>query len=190
VASVGGRPPLFALADFAVGQETERGRAAMYVARGMVFLAYQSPPMAQPEFEMALSIDPRNREARLGRGLVLAKLAQPDKAVAEANKALREGPPTADLYYSASRVFAQAVAAIPVRVNGTSRERAAQDRRAGYRRSALTLLAKAQALVPPAQSKEFWRKRVETDSAFQQFRNDPQFIRLAPLPPGLGPGKL
>jgi serine/threonine protein kinase/lipoprotein NlpI len=178
LADAGGPCTLFASADFAAALEVQRARAALHAARGWVYLAYQAPLLALPDFEAAVRMNPHGGDAYNGRGLARVKLGRHQPGAADADEALRQGPVTPGLCYDAARVFAQAVAAVPVNLDGTYRDRLAQERRGRYRERAFSLLRRALRLLPLAEAERFCRQRVQRDSALDPIRRDPRFARL------------
>jgi tetratricopeptide (TPR) repeat protein/tRNA A-37 threonylcarbamoyl transferase component Bud32 len=191
--STAGPTPLGGLTDFAAALEIDRGRAAIYAARGSVYLAGQAPPAwALPDFEEALRIDPHSGEAYNGRGLAQVRLGHYAEGVADAEKALKNGPATngpamAELRYGAARVFAQAAAAVRAKLNGTDRDRLNRALADRYRDRALSLLSSALASRPAGEPEGTWQKRLQGDSALEPIRRDPRFLRLINYPrPAVG----
>jgi tetratricopeptide (TPR) repeat protein/tRNA A-37 threonylcarbamoyl transferase component Bud32 len=177
VALAGGSGALSALSDLGAVLEARRGRAALYAARGWVYLAYQAPLLALPDFEAAVRLAPQGGQAYNGRGLARVRLGRHQEGTADADLALQHGPASPELCYGAARVFAQAVAAVTVTLDGSYRDRLAQGQRGRYRERAFTLLSRALRLSSPGEAR-LWRKRLQRDSALEPIRTDPRFAGL------------
>jgi tetratricopeptide (TPR) repeat protein/tRNA A-37 threonylcarbamoyl transferase component Bud32 len=171
-------PPL-ALHDFDNALELQREPTAVNAARAWAHLTWahlvrQSPLLALSEFPEAARINAARRDAYLGRALARVMTGEScQSGITDAYTALRLGPHTAEVCYSAARVFALAGSA-----GQLNRVRADRNRLAGYRSQAVALLRQAVDLTPAPRAAAFWCERAQRDPAFESIRGDPGFIQL------------
>jgi hypothetical protein len=101
-------------------------------------------------------------------------LGKVEEGVADAEAALKHGPRTHRLVYNASRIYAQAAAAVQTApgVPATRMER--------YEARARELLGQALGLLPAGQRPKFWGEVVLQDNALALLRRRPAFAALAP----------
>jgi tetratricopeptide (TPR) repeat protein len=142
--------------------------------RGWAYLIFQAPKLALKDFDQALTINPNDADALNGRGFALAKLGQWQKALADAEQAVKLGTPDARLYYNAARTVAL------VAGYATGKTKAATDEQKFVLQSrALGLLKQALALVPAEDRAQFWKTYIATDAALESIRQTDVFAKLA-----------
>jgi serine/threonine protein kinase/tetratricopeptide (TPR) repeat protein len=146
-----------AIEDFTKALELEP-TSAVQMYRGWAYLVCEAPKLALRDFELAIELDPKNGDAYNGRGFVRVSLGRRDEALADADQALRLGPPSPRLLYNAARIKAQC---------GLANEA-----------QALELIRKALDLLPAEQRAAFWATNIRADSALQSLRRQPRFLRL------------
>jgi tetratricopeptide (TPR) repeat protein len=130
--------------------------SATFTARGWVFLANESTPLALADFDQAIQRDPHNAEAYTGRGLIHARQGKQDDALADVELALKQGDarPSARLLWNAAHVYAQI--AVNPRLKGARRE--------FYENRAIAMLDRALKQVPENERADFWAEFVARDA--------------------------
>jgi len=96
--------------------------------------------------------------------------------LADADKALAIGPPTASLTYATAALYARAAGKMDA--SGERKRRSDLLTRAQYQDQAITLLGQATRLLPEDQRAPFWRDTVLRDGALAPVRNCVEFARL------------
>jgi eukaryotic-like serine/threonine-protein kinase len=139
----------------------EPGRALLFVRRGNLHLASDAPKLALHDFDVALGLNPTDGDALSGRGAARVRVGLHREAVADTEKALTLGKPTARRLYSAARIYARAaaVATAEVRKRGQDTVRIV----ASYQDRGTMLLGDAIKKLPSAERAAFWRDVVQTD---------------------------
>ncbi len=146
-----------AIEDFTKALELQP-TSAVQAYRGWMHVVCEAPKLAERDFQLAIELDPKNSDAYAGRGFVRAIAKQSQEAIEDAEEALRLGPRTPRLIYSAARIHAQAAGAGDSRV--------------------FELISEALALLPDEQRSAFWTTQVRTDSALAAIRKHPRFVQL------------
>lgn len=157
-----------AVADYTKALELEPN-AATYTARGWAFLVTDARRLALPDFEQAIRLKPELGDAYTGRGFILVLQLKVRDGVKDAEEAIRRGPATPRLLYSAARIFAQAAVSPEITLRETSH----------YKDRAVELLRSALDLVPVAERASFWTKYVAPDTALNPIRAHARFHQLA-----------
>ena len=132
--------------------------SAVQAYRGWMHVVCDAPRLAERDFMLAIELDPENGDAYCGRGFVRALLKNFSEAVADAEEAVRLGPPSPRLLYNAARIHAQS--AKP----GDTR--------------AFELISEALSLLPADQRVAFWTTQIRSDAAMNAIRNQPEFIQM------------
>jgi tetratricopeptide (TPR) repeat protein len=143
--------------------------AATYAARAWTYLVAEAPALALRDFQEVIRLDPDQGDAYSGRGYARALLGQYRPAVADAEDALRLGPPSPRLLYNVARIYAQVAA-----VDGWGTD----SQRARWEDRAVVLLRRALALQSPAEGTRFWRAYIQNDAALRQVRRSFEFKQL------------
>jgi eukaryotic-like serine/threonine-protein kinase len=143
--------------------------------RGQAYLTCQADRPALHDFDEALRLDSKNREAFGSRGLARVRLGQIDAGVQDARKALSLEPPTARVCYDAARVYAQAAAAVDAH---EPRARQNKDKKVEYQNQALDLIRQALELLPASQRNSFWQDTVRKDACLAPICRMQAFSRL------------
>ncbi|MCI0464179.1 MAG: protein kinase [Gemmataceae bacterium] len=166
-----------AIADYTQALALEPD-AATHAHRGWTYLANDAPRLALSDFQEAIRLQPESGDAHTGRGYARARLGQYREAVADAETALRLGPPSPRLLWNAARVYAQAAGKVDT-------DTALWDRRAGelrhqYEQRAVRLLRQALAMTRAPEREAFWRDFIRADSvALRPIHRSPAFAQLA-----------
>jgi eukaryotic-like serine/threonine-protein kinase len=110
--------------------------------RGWVYVVTDAPRLAWQDFEEAIQLDPSGADAYNGRGAARLRLGEHRQAVADAERAVSLGGPTADLFYKAARVHALAAAVVSAEARTNAQESLPlvtryQDRAVGLLREAI-----------------------------------------------------
>jgi tetratricopeptide (TPR) repeat protein/tRNA A-37 threonylcarbamoyl transferase component Bud32 len=178
-----------AVEDFTRALELEPEHAETLAYRGWAHLTpvIESPRQALADFEGVLRLAPDNAEAHAGRGNARAQLGQVRPAVADAEKALRQGPRKPRLLYNTARIYAQ----VAGKLEDDPRNRQAPERRSivTYQERAVELLREALTLAGKERG-SLWRD-ITTDPAFQPLRRSASYLPLAKeyAPPAAGQGQ-
>src|SRR6516162_9992821 len=146
-----------AIEDFTRALELD-ATSTVQTYRGWAYLVCDAPKLALRDFELAIQLDPKNADAYSGRGFIRASQGRYREAVRDAEQALRLGPPSARLFYSAARIHAQCPGNSDLR--------------------ALQLIQQALTLLPIKQRAAFWGTHVRRDAALQSIRRLTGFVRL------------
>ncbi len=101
-----------AIEDFTSAMARGGDRAKLLRRRGWLYIVADAPALALHDFEEAIRLDPSVGDAFNGRGLARLRLGEYREAVADAERAISLGQPTADLYYKAARVYALATVVV------------------------------------------------------------------------------
>jgi eukaryotic-like serine/threonine-protein kinase len=170
-----------AIEDFTSALARGGDRAKLLRRRGWLYIIADAPSLALHDFEEAIRLDSSSGDAHNGRGRARLGMGEYREAVADAERALSLGQPTADLYYKAARVFARAALAVTAeaRKKGQESVRLAaryQDRAAGLLREAIRLR-------PDEDRASFVRDVIRVDPDLQTLRRRISSMDLAgPLP--------
>ncbi|MBV8608905.1 MAG: tetratricopeptide repeat protein, partial [Singulisphaera sp.] len=140
-------------------------RSGLWTRRGWAHLVTNAAQLALEDFERALRLDGANGDAYSGRGSARALLGQPRAAVADAEESLRHGPPDAQRYYLAGRIYVRAAVAAATEVRRAGRS--AVDLTASSQDRAVTLIREAVRRHPAGQRAAFVRDQVFTDPALR-----------------------
>jgi serine/threonine protein kinase/tetratricopeptide (TPR) repeat protein len=162
----------------ATGLDTDKKTANvvwLLTRRGHAYLACQADRAGLHDFDEALRLDSKNREALGGRGLVRVRLGQIDAGLEDARKSLVLGAPTARICYNAGRVYAQAAAAIDSR---EPRSHITRDKKFEYQNRALELVSRALELLPESQRGAFWQETIRKDAYLSSIHRTQAFSRL------------
>ena len=139
----------------------EPGRASLYVRRGNLHLVSDAPKLALHDFDEAVRLDPTDADAWAGRGAARVRLGQHREAVADTEKALAMGKPTAQRLFSAARIYARAAAVAGGEVRKRGQD--AVSLVARYQDRGATLLGDVIKHLPAAERAAFWRDVVQAD---------------------------
>jgi serine/threonine protein kinase/Tfp pilus assembly protein PilF len=152
-----------------------------YALRGWVHVFREAPRQALRDFDEAIQRDGANGDAFAGRGYAQVRLGHLTEALADAGKALRHAPPTAEQarrhLYNVARIFAQAAG--QVKVEARPPYRGIQDQRLYYQARAVELIVKALGSLSLDQRVEFWRDYIQEDAAFNPIRRSEGFAQVA-----------
>ncbi len=148
-----------AIEDHTQAIALEPVRATGFLRRGGLYLLSDAPKLALRDFDEAIRLDSSNGDARAGRGAALVRLGQPLEAIADAEKALRLGAPTAHRLFIAAKIYARAaaIAAASVRTKGRASLSLVEE----YQDRGTALLIKAMKRLPAGERASFWRDVVE-----------------------------
>jgi eukaryotic-like serine/threonine-protein kinase len=150
-----------AIEDFTQAIALQPGRALLFVRRGGLYLIDGAAKLALHDFDEAVRLDSSDGNALSGRGAARARLGQHREAVADAEKAITLGKPSARRLYAAAQIYARAaaVAGSDARKNGQDAASIAlnyQDRGAFWLREAIKKLSSTEQAA-------FWRDVVQSD---------------------------
>lgn len=146
--------------------------AVTHVRRGWAYLILKAPALAKMDFDRAIDLNPELAIAYNARGYVLAVKGEYQKAVADANKAIDLGKPTASLFYEAARVHAQA--SLQAGKAGPRYQQIQEQ----YVRQTVELLELALEKLPKEKHVGFFRSTIETDSALNPIRRSIPFLKF------------
>ena len=121
--------------------------------RGWLYLVEDALQLAVRDFDEAIRLDPSSSNAYLGRGTARVQMGQHRQAVADIEKALGLGKPTALMDYNAARVLCQAAVAAGSEVRQKGQNALAQARQ--YQDRALALLQDALKRIPAGERAAF-----------------------------------
>jgi tetratricopeptide (TPR) repeat protein len=155
----------------------------LYAHRGWAYLRLNDPQKANPDFEQAIALSPRNGHAYTGRGLArLMAVRDPRdvreaarEAVEDASTAWKCVPRTVEVVYEAACVYAQAAGHMAKVPSG-------KYARFEYEREALRLLDE---VLARGERPSDWREVMRQDPTLNPLRNLPEFKRLLAEPPPL-----
>ncbi len=170
-----------AIEDFTSAMSLGGNRSKLLRYRGWVYIVADAPRLALGDFQEAIRLDPSSGDAHNGRGLARLRLGEHRKAVADAEKAVSLGAPTADLFYRAARVYALAAVVVSVEAHERGRENLLlvtryQDRAAG-------LLGQAVRRLPARRRASFMKDVVLADPDLRALRRRVSSWDLAaPIP--------
>jgi serine/threonine protein kinase/tetratricopeptide (TPR) repeat protein len=149
--------------------------ASVLEHRGWAFFFTDAWKLAERDFDEAVRLDARSGAARVGRGLARVMLGDYRRAVADAERALREHEPRSpEMMHNIACVFALAAS----RVRADAAEPQREFLETGYRRQSLAALRKALDLVPPRSRLAFWQEKMRPDTALDAIRQSEDFVRL------------
>jgi tetratricopeptide (TPR) repeat protein len=162
--------------DFTLALGLAPADTTLLLHRGQAHLACRAAELAVRDFDEVLRRDPGNGFAYNGRAAARAQLGRYREAVADAEEALRLGPPSARLVYNAACVYSQAAG----RLEAEQRSKAPRPpgARGHYQGRAAQLLNQALFLLPEDQRGPFWRDVVSNDAALRPIRHSADFARL------------
>ena len=131
-----------AIEDFSRAMALGGDRPKLMRHRGWVYVVTDAPRLAWQDFEEAIQLDPSGADAYNGRGAARLRLGEHRQAVADAERAVSLGGPTADLFYKAARVHALAAAVVSAEARTNAQESLPlvtryQDRAVGLLREAI-----------------------------------------------------
>lgn len=132
--------------------------SAVQAYRGWMHVVVDATKLAERDFELAIELAATNGDAFNGRGFVRALRKDFAGAVADAERAVKLGPPSSRLFYNAARIHAQSPGAINPRV--------------------FELIGQSLNLLPARQRATFWTNQVSTDAALNSIRRHPKYREL------------
>jgi len=172
-----------AVEDYTLALVAEPGVAAAHVGRGWSYLAMDAAALAEKDFDRAIKLDAKDGDAHNGRGYALVKQGRYREAVADAEEALRQGPPQGVASqrcrhsYNAARIFAQ----VFLKVAEESALQNPRGRAVGleYRDRAVQLVREAMTALPAEERGGFWSRTIQRDGALNPIRQCNSFRQLA-----------
>jgi tetratricopeptide (TPR) repeat protein len=144
--------------------------------RGWAYLQLVALRPALADFESALRLNPAHADSLCGRGQVRLLQGQVAEGLADAEKALAQGPRTARLLFNAACLYARAAGQAKGAYRGQSF--AASYQAARYEERAVALLDEALEQVPAGRRRAFWRDTVQARSALVSLRGSSGMLRL------------
>jgi tetratricopeptide (TPR) repeat protein len=143
---------------------TAQPDAPTFAERGWLYLLRGAPGQALLDFQEVLRRNERSSDAHAGRGLARARLGEAEAGVADAEEALRLGPPSSRLSYLGAVIYAQASAC--------------PGDKPRYEGRAVELLREALDRQPLESRATFWRDAVERDPALEPIRTSAGYQEL------------
>jgi serine/threonine protein kinase/Tfp pilus assembly protein PilF len=137
------------------------GRALLFIRRGGLYLVSDAPKLALHDFEEAVRINPSSGDALDGRGAARVRLGHHREAMADIERAMTLGEPTAPRLYRAARIYARAAAVASGEVRKKGQETVILVDK--YVDRGTALLRDALKKLPAAERAAFWRDVVQTD---------------------------
>jgi serine/threonine protein kinase len=163
------------------------GSVPLLARRGALYLVTDASRLALRDFAEVIRLDPAYGDAYIGRASARVRLGEHQQAVADVEKALRLGKPTASMFYNAARVLSQAAAAAGSEVRKKGQVAVAQVNR--YQDRAVELVQEALKLLPPEKRAAFLKEVVQ-DPDLRALRRRLRSVSPAGLsnsPTGIGP---
>jgi eukaryotic-like serine/threonine-protein kinase len=152
-------------------------RPKMMRQRGWVYVVAAAPRLARRDFEEVIRLDPSSADAHNGRGAARLRLGEHRQAVADAEKAVSVGEPTADLFYKAARVHALAAVVVSAEARADGQESLLLITR--YQDRAMELLREAIRRLPADQRATFVKDVVLGDPDLRTLRRRVSSMNLA-----------
>jgi tetratricopeptide (TPR) repeat protein len=146
----------------------------IYQHRGWAHFFSDAWKLALRDFSKAIEFDPEAGDAYTGRGLARVMLGHYQRAVTDAEAALRRKPSTPEMMHNIACIFAQAGA----RAEADPQEEDRQSLAARYRSRALEAVHQTLALLRPEQRFSFWQEKILPDVALAPIRKEAEFKRL------------
>jgi serine/threonine protein kinase/tetratricopeptide (TPR) repeat protein len=143
-------------------------RADLLTRRGLLYIVADAPRLALHDFEAAIRLDPASGDAYNGRGAARLRLGEYREAVADAERALTSGEPTAQRFYNAARVYALAAVTAAAEVRKAGRESVSLV--AKYQDRAVALVIEAVNRRPAAEQSSFINDVVLADPELRTLR--------------------
>jgi tetratricopeptide (TPR) repeat protein len=149
-------------------------KTALLSRRGWLYIVSDAPRLALHDFEEVLRRDGSSADAYNGRGFARLRLGELGPAVADAERALGLGKPSARDFYNAARTYARAaiIASADVRRTGSSGVAIVNH----YQDRAVVLLREALQSLPAAERDSFWRNVARNDPALNLLRRRVLFL--------------
>jgi tetratricopeptide (TPR) repeat protein len=145
--------------------------------RGWAYMLFNSPELAQIDFDEATKLAPREANGWIGRANARVRLGKTKEAILDVEEGLRLAGDDPRHLYNAARVFSLAVP--PIRKNATPPPKTPETtQHATWERRAAQLLRKILEAKPEDERVEFWREYVEKDRAFENIRNGSLMLAL------------
>jgi len=157
-----------AIEDATLALALSTGKAHLLARRGWLHILTDAPRLALRDFEEALGRDPSSGEAYTGRGSARVRLGQVRDGLADAEKALGLGKPTATLLYNTGRIYAQAAIVASTEARRKGQEAVVLVYR--YQDRAVMLVREALRRLPADQRAAFWRDSIQADPALRTLR--------------------
>jgi tetratricopeptide (TPR) repeat protein len=166
-----------ALSDLSLALALQPSNRAVRTQRGRLALSVGQTQIALGDFNEVLNQEPSLR-ALLGRAQALAALGQHEKAVKDAEDALRQPGVTAVERYTAAEVYATAVGNLDEINHGHTASVEEEQLRARYQERAIQLVRTALQSLPANERSEFWTTYPARDRALGPVRSSFGFQRL------------
>jgi tetratricopeptide (TPR) repeat protein len=157
-----------AIADYTQSLSLQPANPRVLKRRGWSYVADDSFRAAFRDFDQVSRLAPKDADAFAGRGLALARLGQPDRAVSDAEQALRLDQKSARVASNAARVYAQAAVAVDTqsRKTGPVADRIVRD----YLDRAYVLSRLALKRTPAQLRSLFLHQTLQTDPALKPIK--------------------
>jgi tetratricopeptide (TPR) repeat protein len=105
-----------AIEDFTAAMAMKGDRPRLLRLRGWVHIVADAPRLALHDFEEAIRLDASSGDAHNGCAFARLRFGEHRAAVADADRAISLGEPTAELFYKAARVYAVAAVVVSAEV--------------------------------------------------------------------------
>jgi tetratricopeptide (TPR) repeat protein len=142
--------------------------------RGWAYFFADAWKLAEGDFNEAIHLSRRNKDALVGRGLARVMLGDYRRAAADAEEARGKKPSTPEMMHNLACLFAQAAAR--VKADTAEPQRSALEVR--YGRQAVEALRNTLALLPVEQRLAFWQEKMRPDPALDPIRACADFTQL------------
>ncbi len=163
-----------AVDDFSRGLLLRKDKA-LFSYRGWAYLRLDAARPALADFEEALTRDPTDADALCGRGHARVRLGDVAAGTADAEKAVRQTPRSAQLLFSVACLYARAAG----QTKALARDRVSLAHVTLYQDRAVELLRDTLARLPEDRRKAFWRANVMNERALLPIRRLPAVRELA-----------
>jgi serine/threonine protein kinase/predicted Zn-dependent protease len=150
--------------------------SATHAYLGWVYVVSGVPKLARDAFDDAIRLNERNGDAYSGRGYLRVQRGEYERAVEDAQTAVRCAPHDPRTLWNAAIIFAQVFGKLHVEGAGTP---AAWEAHFQYQEEALRLLGRALADTPAEKRAGFWRQKVEQNLDLKPIRGSREYDKLA-----------
>jgi tetratricopeptide (TPR) repeat protein len=141
--------------------------AELYQHRGWAHFFADAWKLALRDFDRAITLEPNQGDAYIGRGLARVMLGRYPDAVADAEEALRQRPAAPEMMHNIACIFAQAAARAQSDREEPNRPTLAKR----YADRALEAIRKTLEILHPAERKAFWQDKILVDAALAPIRS-------------------
>jgi serine/threonine protein kinase/Flp pilus assembly protein TadD len=164
-----------AINDYTRSLELEPS-ANMLTRRGWAYLL-RARQLAIQDFDEAIKLNPANGDSYNGRGYAKALIGDFDGATADAEEAVKRGPPAFEMLFNAATIYGTAIGELQRTASSKLSDANKAERTAAWTKRAVELLTECDKLLG-AERRAVLRGAISGDTSFDSLRESEPFVEF------------